>query len=174
MSPKPIHIRRKQITRSSLFTFARAAKPEAGSGWPIFDLVEPISKGSRSDWQNTPTMPLTSCGSPTCRRKKWRINSVAFNSKSLNTGFIVCGFPNECIIDEWSTNVYNMHWPWSQCRGLQYIPPVLEKCWPLGRESAPTSAAYHQKETLHLRNEERASQAFSPCASQYIKSYSLY
>lgn len=30
-------------------TFARAASPEAGSGWPMLDLVDPISKGSRFD-----------------------------------------------------------------------------------------------------------------------------
>lgn len=47
-------------------TFARAASPEAGSGWPMLDLVEPISRGSRFDSQKTLTMPFTSCGSPTC------------------------------------------------------------------------------------------------------------
>ena len=62
-------------------TFARAASPEAGSGWPMLDLVDPINKGSRFDWQNTETMPFTSCGSPTCVESRYKTCVVFWGSE---------------------------------------------------------------------------------------------
>ena len=40
---------KKESNKKQNFTLARAAIPEAGSGWPMLDLVEPISRGSRCD-----------------------------------------------------------------------------------------------------------------------------
>lgn len=47
-------------------TLASAASPEAGSGCPMFDFVDPISKGSRRVVQRARSMPFSSWGSPTC------------------------------------------------------------------------------------------------------------
>lgn len=46
-------------------TLATEHKPEAGSEWPIFDLTDPILRGSVRCGQNTASKALTSSGSPT-------------------------------------------------------------------------------------------------------------
>lgn len=50
---------------SSPLTLARAASPEAGSGCPMLDFVEPISRGSRRVLQRARSMLFSSWGSPT-------------------------------------------------------------------------------------------------------------
>lgn len=47
-------------------TLASAASPEAGSGCPMFDLVDPISRGSWRAAHSARSMPFSSWGSPTC------------------------------------------------------------------------------------------------------------
>lgn len=47
-------------------TLASAASPEAGSGCPMFDLVDPISRGSWRVAHSARSMPFSSWGSPTC------------------------------------------------------------------------------------------------------------
>lgn len=49
-------------------TLASAASPEAGSGCPMFDLVDPISRGSWRVAHRARTTPFSSWGSPTCER----------------------------------------------------------------------------------------------------------
>lgn len=51
-------------------TLASAASPEAGSGCPMFDFVDPISSGSRRVVQRARSMPFSSWGSPTCGGQK--------------------------------------------------------------------------------------------------------
>lgn len=46
-------------------TLASAASPEAGSGCPMLDLVEPTSRGSLREAHKARTMPFSSWGSPT-------------------------------------------------------------------------------------------------------------
>ncbi|RNA09383.1 hypothetical protein BpHYR1_003557 [Brachionus plicatilis] len=44
--------------------FDSAARPEAGSGCPMLDFVEPISKGLALFLLNMSAMAFSSCGSP--------------------------------------------------------------------------------------------------------------
>lgn len=122
---------------SATLTFAMAARPEAGSGWPMLDFVEPISRGSRFDWQNTLTMPFTSCGSPTYMQRdnmnvskaRWQrvfvcdffclvlneaglkpdlcSGSVGFNVFNLLRRYV------NLLIEE--TNQPLLHFPWRKC-----------------------------------------------------------
>lgn len=46
-------------------TLASPASPEAGSECPMFDLVDPISRGSRRAAHRARSMPFSSWGSPT-------------------------------------------------------------------------------------------------------------
>lgn len=115
-----------------------AARPEAGSGCPMLDFVEPMRRGSLSDWQNTPTMPFTSCGSPTYR---WRhdVNILKVFLK-----------------DFWSLPELTRSTtrPLFQFHGLQYIPLPQEICSLPDRGNEPTSAAFPLKEMLLLLDEE--------------------
>lgn len=128
-----------EIRQTVQHTFAMAARPEAGSGWPMLDFVEPISRGSRFDWQNTLTMPFTSCGSPTYMQRD--VMSVL---KARGQYVLVCDFLSR---PEWNRI---KTWPLFRFRGLQCIPPPQEICSPPGRGNEPTSAAFPLKEMLHL------------------------
>lgn len=52
-------------------TLASAASPEAGSGCPMFDLVDPISRGPWRLPHRACTMPFSSSGSPTLVPVPW-------------------------------------------------------------------------------------------------------
>lgn len=49
-----------------MLTLARAASPEAGSGCPMLDLVDPINRGPWREAHRARTMLFSSWGSPTC------------------------------------------------------------------------------------------------------------
>lgn len=53
----------------AMITFVTEQRPEAGSEWPRFDLIEPIGKGSVRPGQNTFSKAFTSSGSPTYIQK---------------------------------------------------------------------------------------------------------
>lgn len=50
-----------------LLTLVRAASPEAGSGCPMLDFVDPINRGPWREAHRDRVMPFSSWGSPTCR-----------------------------------------------------------------------------------------------------------
>ncbi len=77
-------IKVEDLLKNTLHTLARAANPDAGSGCPMLDLVEPIKRGSLCDWQNTLTMPFTSWGSPTCKSR------VIFNIHITTSWNVYC------------------------------------------------------------------------------------
>lgn len=147
------HIRKNYAARELkgmlLFplTLARAARPEAGSAWPMLDLMEPMSRGSRSVSQKTAAMPFTSCGSPTCmqRAEKPEVRP------SRVIGLVTQGAAQETG----RTWTCCDHSPLFPCRGLPRTPPAREIYWTPGTENEPASAASPLKGTLHLRGREQ-------------------
>lgn len=152
---KQLYTLKKELCNLSL-TFTKAAKPEAGSGWPILDLVEPMSRGFCLVWQNTVTIPFTSCGSPTCTYKLIFHSLVSFIQQQPNDWhsqkLIIWGdmVGHMCVCEPL---VYPSALPLSLCHELRCTPPAQGRCWLLDTVGPPAFAASHQKGMSRLTNE---------------------
>lgn len=63
---RPVGTSLHLAARTSPPTLVSATRPEAGSACPMFDLVDPMSKGSWRVVHRARVMPFSSWGSPTC------------------------------------------------------------------------------------------------------------